>query len=208
MGAVLLAWGDAGARKLATVSDVVVLVDVLRFTTAVTLACARGCTVEASADSSGELLCPARIDELPSAQHVVIGSVNGSAIASTLRDVHVPVIAASLLNANAVAEYVRDFAVVALVPCGEMNAERWRRAALEDALGAGAVASYLPHTGNPAVDAVRGAFRNETDLRHTLLHTLSGRELVERGHSDDVERAAAVDSVPVVPVLTHGVFRA
>lgn len=208
MGAVLLAWGDAGARKLATVSDVVVLVDVLRFTTAVSMLCARGCAVEVGADASGDLLCPTRIDEIAASSQVVVGSVNGSAIASTLDDVEVPVVAASLVNARAVADYLRDFDVVALVPCGEMTDNGLRRASYEDALGAGAVASYLPHGGNPAVDGVRNAFHGATNLPEVLLHTMSGRELVERGHADDVERAGALDSVPVVPVLSHRVFRA
>src|SRR5207248_1670514 len=121
-------------------------------------ACARGCTVGVSPDAPGDLLCPARIDALDDPRDVVIGSVNGSAIASTLLDAQVPVIAASLLNARAVADYVRDFEVVALIPCGELADGRLRRPAFEDAIGAGAVASYLAAEGDPGVDGVRRAF--------------------------------------------------
>src|SRR5436305_12438356 len=96
-----LAWGVPGARTLAAECDVVVVIDVLSFTTAVSVAVSCGASVrpvDASHDSasladgdvlagprdgSGPTLSPLSLRELRPGQRLVLPSPNGAAIAAT-----------------------------------------------------------------------------------------------------------------------------
>lgn len=74
------------------------------------------------------------------------------------------------------------------------------RPALEDALGAGAVLSWLPGRRSPEADAAVAIFER---CRENLLATLdqcgSGRELDQRGHHKDKVIAGQLDVSSCAP---------
>jgi 2-phosphosulfolactate phosphatase len=208
-------WGVDGLARLAgAVPDVVVVVDVLRFSTKVTDAVARGETVP--------------LDE---AAHAV--SVNGAAVAaaaSALRPAPL-VLLGCLRNASAVARAVlaeqerRDARTsVAVIAAGELPSTRsgigggsesagGLRFAVEDQLGAGAIIDALAELGvdhsSPEAAAACEAFRGlRRATRHLLTASGSGRELLGRDARADVLNAAEVDATDVVPVLRGGIFEA
>ena len=105
---------------------------------------------------------------------------------------------------------------VAVVAAGE----RWQgnlgpvRPAVEDLVGAGAVlrgviehrragapAAVSPSPEAEAAVAAFAAVAAGGDLGAWLAATASGRELVVRGHADDVATAAVLDAEAAVPVL-------
>ncbi|MEO5901809.1 MAG: 2-phosphosulfolactate phosphatase, partial [Ilumatobacteraceae bacterium] len=101
---------------------------------------------------------------------------------------------------------------IALIAAGE----RWHgttgplRAAVEDLLGAGAILAALDPAASisspgcsPEAAAARAAFvAARPRLYESLAACASGRELIQRGWSDDVATAAALDVTTAVPLLT------
>ncbi|QAY60215.1 phosphosulfolactate phosphohydrolase [Microbacterium protaetiae] len=192
---VRLEWGIDGLARLQP-ADVVVVVDVLRFTTAAADAASRG-------------------ESLP-LDHS--GSVNGAPLAAAATGALV--MAGSLRNAGAVAR--RIFAeqqrrggrvTVAVLPAGERakDAADAIRFAIEDQLGAGAIIAALSDLGidhiSPEAAVACESFRAlRGAVRHLLTASGSGQELIERGLRDDVLHAAELDAVDAVPVLREGAF--
>lgn len=163
-------WGHDGLQALAPVSDVVVIVDVLRFTTAVSAAveagaevlpypwdddsapayaAANGAVLASRHDRTRPTLSPTDLLRLRAGTRLVLPSPNGSALSFAARDLGVPaVVAGCLRNAAATARVARRLAaggVISVIAAGE----RWNRAdgplrpAVEDLLGAGAVLAAL-----------------------------------------------------------------
>lgn len=165
-------WGLAGARTLAPDADIAIVVDVLSFTTALSVAIDAGIEVlpyqwkDASAaryaEEHGATLAVSRLAAKPGQVSLSAGSIrqandirrlvlpspNGSTIACHLA-AHVPiVIGCSLRNASAVARWVsgrhdRQTTTIAIIPAGEQWPDGALRPAIEDLLGAGAVVSAL-----------------------------------------------------------------
>jgi 2-phosphosulfolactate phosphatase len=175
-----LEWGLEGLAALAPSSSVIVIVDVLRFTTAVCCALESNITVLpyrwrdesagefARANDSvlagrrelGELsLSPTDLLSAPAGTRLVLPSPNGSTLALAARDYGTAhVLAGCIRNASAVATAARRLAAggtIDIVAAGE----RWNthdgplRVAVEDLLGAGAVLAALDPAG--AVSAPR-----------------------------------------------------
>ena len=199
---VRLEWGVAGLERLAA-SDVVVVVDVLRFSSTVVarLEVGEGTPLDAAA-------------------HAV--SLNGAAAAVRAAELSPAVILGCLRNASAVADRILDLqrergkrTNIAVIAAGELpsrDGDAPLRFAVEDLLGAGAVIDALGARGidhtSPEAAAAAEAFRGlRTAARHLLTASGSGQELIERGSRDEVLAAADVDASTVVPVLQGGVFR-
>jgi 2-phosphosulfolactate phosphatase len=225
---VALEWGPVGARVLAETSDVIVVVDVLSFSTALTVAVERGARVwpHTGGESAGALardigavlagsrgshegptLSPASLLDLDPDVRLVLPSPNGSSIAHAAVSGGLPVVAGCLRNARAVARYISGFAKIGLVPAGERWGDGSLRPAYEDLVGAGAVVDRLLGQDpgvelSPEAEAAATAFRG---LRR-LEECPSGGELVERGFADDVRIASEVDTSDVVPLLVEGRF--
>jgi 2-phosphosulfolactate phosphatase len=214
-------WGIAGLQRLAP-ADVVVVVDVLRFSTTVTDAVARGETVPLDASA-----------------HAV--SINGAAVADAAGGTGAVVLLGCLRNAGAVADAVLDIqrrrgerTSIAVIAAGELagrGPDAPLRFAVEDQLGAGAVidalgALGLDHT-SPESAAACESFRGlRGAVRHLLTASGSGQELLDRDAREEVLNAAAVDAArplrpeapdeapaasgggqgTVVPVLRDGAF--
>lgn len=219
-----------GAAVLGERSDVLVVVDVLSFSTAVTVAVDCGAHVwphSGGADAArlaknvgAELagprgsdaaltLSPASLLGLGAGDRLVLPSPNGSTIAAAFTGGRCQVLAGCLRNADAVARHVGRAERVALVPAGERWPDGSLRPAYEDLVGAGAVADRMlaldPSVElSPEAEAAALAFRALRPLERCA----SGVELVERGFAEDVRLAAEVDSSTAVPVLVDARFRA
>jgi 2-phosphosulfolactate phosphatase len=223
MTSVELAWGIDGARSLAADCDVVVVVDVLSFTTCVSVATSCGAEVrpaaydEAVRISPGELLAgprdvggvslsPISLLALQPGQRLVLPSPNGAAIAARLNGA--PAIAAALRNAGATAGWLSEHGGrIGVVAAGEYDGEGGWRPSYEDLVGAGAVIARVDSPRTPQAEAAARAFRAAgPDMATHLLNSRSGRELADSGFSDDVVMSAAVDADDVVPQLRDGVF--
>lgn len=230
---VRLEWGPNGLRRLAPRCDVVVVIDVLRFTTAVTVAVDAGATVlpyrwhdgteaEFAREQGAELasaegpwsLSPVTLAAIPSGTRLVLPSPNGSALAFAAVEAGArTVIAGCLRNAGAVARHIETLdggGAIGVVPAGE----RWNittgalRPALEDYLGAGAIVAAIGDpSSSPEARAAAAAFTGaRAELEATLLASASGRELVLKDLAEDVPMAAALDASRAVPVLRDGAF--
>ena len=194
----LFDWGPVGAEALAHEADVAVVVDVLSFTTSVTVALEAGATVlpypwrddsaatfaerhgavlavgRSQAGTDGVSLSPAGMRaNAPSGGAVVLPSPNGSTIAHRLASGTTTCVAACLRNADAVADWVeRRFphpARVAVVAAGERWPDDSLRPAVEDLWGAGAVLSALAARGRPGFSPEARAARATYDAIGTDL---------------------------------------
>ena len=222
-------WGSSGVEALA--ADIVVVVDVLRFTTAVEAATSRGATVypyrwkDASAaafatsvgallagggDAGGPSLSPVRLLELGRGDRVVLPSPNGSTCAAVASEQGATVVAGCLRNASAVAGWANETGgSVAVIACGERWSDGSLRPSLEDQLGAAAVVAALRGTRSAEADAAAALWAGIASSATTLVRDCaSGRELVARGWAADLDYACAVDVSPTVPVLRDGAFTA
>lgn len=199
---VRLEWGVDGLARLAP-SDIVVVVDVLRFSSTVIQAVERGGTVAMDASAHAT-------------------SING-AVAAEAAARTATVFAGGLRNASAVARAVMAVqhergarTSIAVIACGERTGREPGaplRFAVEDLLGAGAVIAALSDLGidhsSPDAAVAGEAFRSlRGAARHLLTASGSGRELDAAGRRDEVLAAAAVDAASVVPVLRDGMFGA
>ncbi|MBD0741431.1 2-phosphosulfolactate phosphatase [Streptomyces sp. CBMA152] len=166
-------WGPVGAERLAGEVACLVVVDVLSFTTSVTVAVEAGTRVfpyrwrdesaavfaeqvgaalavgrRAVSEVSPWSLSPAALRRAPFTPRLVLPSPNGSAIAAAAGD-DVTVVAASLRNATAVGQWLSAHGYgtvehpVGVIAAGERWPDGSLRPALEDLLGAGAVIAEL-----------------------------------------------------------------
>ncbi len=225
-----LEWGVQGLDHLAA-SDVIVVVDVLSFTTSVVIAVSRDATVlpyppdhhdaatyaesndaelvRKRSSAPGELsLSPNSLNNIQSGRRVVIPSPNGSNLSFKAAVGGAIVVAGSLRNASGVAEWInRGKRTVSLVPAGERWDDDSIRPAYEDLIGAGAVISGLAGTRSPEAQSANDAFQEAKPfLEERLAKCSSGRQLIERGFTRDVELAGELDANTTVPVLNGNAF--
>jgi 2-phosphosulfolactate phosphatase len=227
---VQLEWGAAGALAVLAQGPLpvtAVVVDVLSFSTAVTVAAERGTAVvpvpsrdpavgRAVAERLGATLAGVRGDGRVSlspaslvafdGELLVLPSPNGATISAALREAGAEVVAGSLRNAPAVARHaLGQRGRILLVPAGERWPDDSLRPALEDLLGAGAIAAALRDGGadlSPEAAAAADLWTVTPDPADAVRRSTSGRELAERGFADDVDLAVALDATAVVPRLT------
>jgi 2-phosphosulfolactate phosphatase len=216
--------------------DVLVLVDVLSFSTAVaagtsrgaiilpagsrrraaSMALARGAVASVPRREAGPgqySLSPLSFQHATAGTRVVLRSPNGARMAVAALGAPAVVVAgivnATACGASAGAGARAQRRGVTVIACGErIGPSRRRRFAAEDFLGAGAVAAAvdLPRTGE-AETAIRAFESCRADLERVLLQTRSGIELVGAGFRDDVGFASRLDSLSVVPLLRDGELR-
>lgn len=205
---VRLEWGVAGLQRLES-ADVVVVVDVLRFSSSVADAVASGGSV--------------RLDD------AVGWSRNGAAVAAAAQVQGAVVLVGGLRNASAVARAVTTLqerngsrTSVAVIAAGEADGAGMLRFAVEDQLGAGAIIAALTdlgidHTAPDAAVAAEGFRALRRALRHLIGASGSARELADGVAATDrmlssgvtpttTAQAAEVDALDVVPVLREGAF--
>lgn len=222
-----LEWGEHGVELLAPISDVVVIVDVLSFTTSTEIATSRNAIVypyrgkielaqEFARSVGAELaqkrgdarysLSPRSMQEVPESMKLVLPSPNGSTLSMSTGDT--PTLAGCLRNANAVAEAAREYGRrIAIIPAGERWPDGSLRPSFEDWIGAGAIVHYLDGHASPEAGAAGSAFvAAEHDLTTRLLQCGSGKELAGRGYQDDVYLSAALNASGCVPTLVNDAY--
>ncbi|PYT26614.1 MAG: hypothetical protein DMG57_21000 [Acidobacteria bacterium] len=221
-------WGLQGLRQAGAISDVIVIVDVLSFTTAVDIAAERGGVIfpyplkdesaAAYADSlnaklaspdrnRGFSLSPASLRSLPAGYRLVLPSPNGAALSFGVD--HRIVFAGCLRNATAVARAAAHLgSTVAVIPAGEQWPTGELRPSLEDWVGAGAVIAALSgKQRSPEAQLAAAAFAHFRDgLSQALRESVSGKELIERGFALDVDVAAELNVSENIPRLVDRAF--
>ncbi|MFP5020315.1 2-phosphosulfolactate phosphatase [Pseudonocardia phyllosphaerae] len=221
-------WGPSAAGALT--ADLLVVVDVLSFTTTLTVAADRGVPVipcrwrDNRADAlavqydatragprgcGGVSLSPGSVRAADGLERLVLPSPNGATISAAATG---PVLGVSLRNRAAASswlgERLDDGATVVVIASGERWPDGSLRPAVEDLWGAGAVLSSFPAEllSPEARAAVAAAGPVLGDPRDALRACASGRELIAAGWGDDVDVAAELDASSALPVLCDGVF--
>ncbi len=229
----LCEWGKSGMEALLPQADVLVIVDVLSFSTCVDIACARGASVipfpiqdrQAAQDEAVRLdallagkrsdpevafsLSAPTLQAIPTGTRLILPSPNGSRISHAAKGK--PVLAGCLRNAVSAARaaaQIADGGTVAVIPAGELWPDGSLRPAIEDLLGAGAILSELSGRFSPEARIVRDAYLSAVpSLREVIFDSVSGRELHEKGFPQDVEIAVDLNVSESVPFLQDGEYR-
>lgn len=238
-------WGREGLASVAQGAGVIVVIDSISFTTTVGLAVEHGLEV-VPFDGSGEpadaaarldavlagprgasgitlspsSITPENVAAIAPQSRVLVESLNGSRLSAAAAVFGVPVVAASLRNRTAVAQWILQHQVdtgnrlrVAVVAAGEARADGSTRFAVEDLLVAGAVIDALASVGidyaAPEAAAACAAYLGlKRATGHLLTASVTGQQLIEADARIDVELAGKLDSSTVVPVLGEFGFRA
>ncbi len=223
-------WGAHGITTFRQDSDVMVIVDVLSFSTCVDVAVGNGALVypyrahDQSAeqfaaarhallahtrqrDAVGYSLSPASLRTIPAGTRLVLPSPNGATLSQATGTI--PTIAGCLRNARAVAHLAQKIGErVSIIPAGERWPDGSLRPAIEDWLGAGAIIAHLSGTRSPEAELACRAFLHvQSDLAWYLTECGSGRELCGRGFAEDVALAAALNVSDCVPILREGAYQ-
>jgi 2-phosphosulfolactate phosphatase len=231
------AWGRESALGLAPHSDVLVVVDVLSYGTAVDIAVSRGAEIVPADSAAPDLealaaarnailagrrtggspytLSPPSLITIPPGTRLLLPSPNGGAISAALAETGKPILLAALRNATAVARAAQRLGTrIGVVTAGEKTADGRLRHAEEDRLGLGALARALKASAEPESrlsEDAKHAAATFAAVAHTLPAALadleSGRELIDAGFPDDVRLAAELDVSDTVPILMNGAFR-
>ena len=206
-----LEWAGEGATLLARSCRVLVVVDVLRFTTAVEVAVRRRAKVVPQpmpGHGSPYSLSPVSLLGVPAGTQVELASPNGATVALASAAAGAVVLAGWLRNASAVAADARRLGgPVGVVAAGERRPDGSLRFAVEDLIGAGAVLRALGGRPSPEARAAVAAFAEAVrDLPSVVAAYASGRELAARGLGADLGLAAEHDVSQAVPRLLGGAF--
>ena len=222
-------WGDHGVATLAPISDVVIVVDVLSFSTSVDVAVTQGAVVfpyhlrdetavnfatsvgaqlaDPTRSSSRYSLSPQSLVDIAKGARIVLASPNGATL--TLAAKPTPVLAGCLRNARATASAAMKYGRnIAVIPAGE----RWRadyslRPSFEDLVGAGAIISYLAGSLSPEAISAVAAFREaKPRIGAYLKQCSSGKELIERGFAKDVSLASQLNVSESASILVNDAY--
>jgi 2-phosphosulfolactate phosphatase len=223
-------WGQNGVAQLAPVSDVIIIVDVLSFSTCIDIATSRGAIIfpydwanqtQESAQTfaqsvqaelavrrggDGYSLSPASLLQISSGTKLVLPSPNGSSL--SLATGVTPTLAGCLRNCQAIASVAMNYGQhIAVIPAGERWEDGSLRPAFEDLIGAGAIISHLKGTLSPEAQAAAQAYQgSQTNLETLLQQCSSGQELIERGFTQDVNLASELNSSRCVPMLVDRAY--
>ncbi len=229
VGDVQFAWGARGLAAALPAVDLVVIIDVLSFSTCVDIAVGRGAQVfpfnergagaQAYASKRGALLAdfhpsdhgyalsPHSLTRIPAGTRLVLPSPNGSTL--SLMTGSLATLTGCLRNAAAVAAFAREQGGrVCVVAAGERWPDGSLRPCLEDLLGAGAVLDQLEGGLSVEARAAVASFREgRQDLYDRIRRSVSGIELAGRGRTQDVELACELNVSQVRPLLQEGAYR-
>ena len=233
LASVTTEWGLAGIKALRERVSVIVIVDVLSFSTAVDVAVSRGAIVypfpygekdaaQVAADRVGAVLAqprraaggqfslsPVSLTAVPEGMKLMLPSPNGSRLSLACGDT--PVLTGCLRNAAVVAQAARQIAGdgdVGVVPAGELWPDGSLRPAVEDLLGAGAIIHHLDLSCSPEGQIARDAYRTAgIDVASLIRASVSGRQLIEGGFRGDVEIAVEQNVSTRAPTLRDGAYR-
>jgi len=224
-----LEWGQNGVEQLSVISDVIIIVDILSFSTCVDIVTNNFASVipykwkdETAVEfakgknailadpkrqhSTSYSLSPTSLLNVKRQEKIVLPSPNGSTLSLATRDTLT--LCGCLRNAKVVAEYaMKAGKKIALVPAGEQWPDGSLRPCFEDLIGAGAIIYYLNGALSPESSTALSAFNAfKEDLTEGLLKCSSGKELTERGFQNDVILAAEFNCSRSAPILKNGEY--
>lgn len=220
-------WGQNAVLELAPLSDVVIVIDVLSFSTSVEIATNQGAIVfpyrwkdesvyvyaesvgAEVADHSnkrGWKLAPSSLLNLPRGVRLVLPSPNGSTL--SLSTGGTATIAGCIRNCEAVAAHaMKRGRIISLIMAGERWEDDTLRPCFEDLVGAGSIIRHLRGKRSPESIAAVAAFENASGDLHALLRQCSsGKEKIEKREADDIRLAAEINISECVPLLTEGAY--
>jgi 2-phosphosulfolactate phosphatase len=223
-------WGVKGIERFKQDSDVIVIVDVLSFSTSVDIALSRGAVIYpyrftdetallyakqvnaelASSRRSTEVfsLSPVSLLSISFGEKLVLPSPNGSELSFVSGSQRVSTIAACLRNSKASAEAAMNLGErITVIPAGEKWKDGSMRFAIEDLVAAGAIISNIKGELSPEAELAVSTFRNfETKLYRVISDSASGIELFNMGFPGDVELASELNVSETVPLLNVNLF--
>jgi 2-phosphosulfolactate phosphatase len=212
---------------LAPTSDVIVIIDVLSFSTCIDIANSRGAIVfpyqwnDESAKTFAQSidaeiaekrggsrysLSPTSLLPIGQGTRLVLPSPNGSSL--SLATAATPTLTGCLRNCRAVALAAMNYGRrIAVIPAGEKWSDGSLRPSFEDFIGTGAVISYLEGNLSPEAQLAVAAYRGvRQSLEHLIKQCGSGQELIERGFEQDVDLASEINVSDCVPTLVNGAY--
>lgn len=226
---VRLEWGKKGVEELAPISDVIIIVDVLSFSTCVDIATKNGAiifpyswkddsAIEYAKNLNAELadfkrkyadgfsLSPTSLLNIQPKTKLVLPSPNGSTL--SLSTGSTPTLCGCLTNAKAVATFAKKYgSKISIIAAGEQWTDNSLRVAFEDLVGAGAIISHLTGKLSPESKAGLTIFENsKITLLEDIKKCSSGKELIDRGFGKDVLLACDLNSSNNVPLLTDNYY--
>lgn len=231
---VILEWGIQAINAYADQVDTIIVVDILSFSTAVSVALERGAvvipypfeytTASAFAQAKNAILAvhrgettadkpyslsPQSFQKAQYGDKIVLPSPNGATCCVRAHENGVRnVLIGSLRNAQATAAAANSNGErILIAPCGERWTDGSLRPAIEDLLGAGAIAAALETTARLSPEAFLAAcfFRQASDrLGNLIRRCASGHELLEMGYGGDIDMAVDLDATTVSGKMTNG----
>ncbi|WP_370545781.1 2-phosphosulfolactate phosphatase [Edwardsiella tarda] len=210
---VRLEWGSAAVDYLAEGTDCAVIVDVMSFSTCVSLAVEngahiypypwkdesaieygmkRGATVaniNRKFSDEGYSLSPVSIQHISDGEGLVLPSPNGSAISYRAHKAGIKVFSGCFRNMSATAHACGLFNRILLIPCGERWADGSIRPCVEDYVAAGGIIAAMGRRNcSPEALAAVAAWQFYQQQRLIPLYACaSARELQARGFRNDVK---------------------
>jgi 2-phosphosulfolactate phosphatase len=223
-------WGAHGIASLGPDSDVIIIVDVLSFSTCVDVAVGSGALIypyrwndqsaehfaasiqallarSRRSDPGSYSLSPASLRTIPAGTRLVLPSPNGATLSQATGTT--PTIAGCLRNARAVAQAAQTIGGrISVITAGERWPDGSLRPAIEDWIGAGAIIAHLTGSRSPEAEVAHRTFlQAQPDLAWYLAQCSSGRELIGRGFAEDVQIASELNVSDCVPLLSEGGYQ-
>lgn len=229
---VRLEWGLPAVEHLAYDVDCVVVVDVMSFSTCVSVAIDNGALIypypwkdssaiqyaerigahianfDRTTSGKGYSLSPCSLRTIPEGTKLVLPSPNGSTISFSARDYGVAVFSGCFRNMTATARECARFKRILVIPCGERWPDGNFRPSVEDITAAGGIIANLgQHSLSPEAEAAAAIFRHHSEQGMSSLHLCSSaRELAERGFKPDVDLCLDVDVSAKASRLNGGFY--
>ncbi|WP_426577362.1 2-phosphosulfolactate phosphatase [Xenorhabdus stockiae] len=216
---VRLEWGLHAAENLAQYVDCVVIVDVMSFSTCVSIASDNNAYVypyswkdetaiqyarnlgalsasfnRKCADSQFSL-SPASLQAIPEGTKLVLPSPNGSSISFKAKDYGVTVFSGCFRNITACARACEDFKRILVIPSGERWPDGSIRFSIEDYVAAGGIIASLGNRKlSPEAYAAVAVYKQQQQHGLSSLYNCSSAlELKERGFEADVNLCLEID---------------
>ncbi len=224
-----LEWGQRGVEELSPISDVIIIIDILSFSTCVDIVTGKLASVipykwkdETAVEfaksknailadfkrqySDAYSLSPTSLQAVKKGEQIVLPSPNGSSLSLTTGNTIT--LCGCLRNAKAIAEYaLQSGRKIAFIPAGEKWSNGSLRPCFEDMIGAGAIIYYLKGTLSPETRIALSAFTSfKENLLEGLMKCSSGKELIARGFEKDIILAGAFDCSDNVPILDNAKY--
>ncbi|MES1026356.1 2-phosphosulfolactate phosphatase [Gloeocapsa sp. BRSZ] len=222
-------WSEQGIINLAPTSDVLIVVDVLSFSTCVEIANNNGAIIfpyqwknRSALDyalsinaqlasheriANGYSLSPSSLVNIPANTRLVLPSPNGASLTLAVQQ-QAQVLTGCLRNCEAVANFAQQHGKrISVIPAGEKWNDGSLRIAVEDMIGAGAILNYLQGRFSSEAKAALAVFQSTKDALITSLEScISGKELIARGFAQDVKLSAAYNVSECVPIFNQNAY--